>query len=546
MSVAQSKIAYRRLRAPFASGQSLVDPEVSSVGQLIAENRTGWNQATTELFGQPLRHLAIEARAELIEKATAYTGQYRDVENYEADGNCQLILSGHQPQLFHAGVWFKNFLIHRLAMEQKAISINLVIDNDLCRSPSLRVPTGTAQNPSSEAIAYDATVSPIPYEERTIQDENLFSDFGQRAADSIGELVHDPIIKELWPLATAVAKRTNNLGECLSQARHGLEATWGLRTLELPLGAAVESDAFRLFAAQVLLHIDDFGKAYNDRIEEYRRVNKIRSHSHPVPLLSRPSGPQGDWFEAPFWIWNSEQPERRAVEVQLHGNHFIIRPAGTSNELRLDIHSSSSVQDVTAAFAKLREQGWKLRPRALMTTMYARLFLSDLFVHGIGGAKYDQLTDALVGDWFSMAPPAFLTATATLKLPIARAPIEQDDVRQIEGLIRELHYHPDCSEPDVVHIDVEKFEELVNQKKKLLRAIPPKRQKKNWNNEIQSLNEQLREYVSRSIETLAKERERLVSELRRDSLLSSREISFCLFPRKSLRQSLLEISCRAS
>ena len=40
----------------------------------------------------------------------------------------------------------------------------------------------------------------------------------------------------------------------------------------------------------------------------------------------------------------------------------------------------------------LRESGVKIRPRAILTTLYSRLFLSDLFIHGIGGAKYDAWT----------------------------------------------------------------------------------------------------------------------------------------------------------
>ena len=43
--------------------------------------------------------------------------------------------------------------------------------------------------------------------------------------------------------------------------------------------------------------------------------------------------------------------------------------------------------------AELSSRGIKLRTRALTTTLFARLVLSDMFLHGIGGAKYDQVTD---------------------------------------------------------------------------------------------------------------------------------------------------------
>ena len=68
----------------------------------------------------------------------------------------------------------------------------------------------------------------------------------------------------------------------------------------------------------------------------------------------------------------------------------------------------------------LEARGIEIRPRALITTMYARLFLSDLFIHGIGGAKYDELTDAIIRRFFGIEPPAYMTVTGTVRLPIPR------------------------------------------------------------------------------------------------------------------------------
>jgi hypothetical protein len=51
--------------------------------------------------------------------------------------------------------------------------------------------------------------------------------------------------------------------------------------------------------------------------------------------------------------------------------------------------------------------------------MYLRMFVFDQFIHGIGGGQYDQVTDALIGSHFGIAPPAFAVATATMYLPEA-------------------------------------------------------------------------------------------------------------------------------
>ena len=55
--------------------------------------------------------------------------------------------------------------------------------------------------------------------------------------------------------------------------------------------------------------------------------------------------------------------------------------------------------------AELAGRGIRIRTRALVTTLFARLLLGDLFLHGIGGAKYDQVTDAIIERFFGLKPP---------------------------------------------------------------------------------------------------------------------------------------------
>ena len=78
-----------------------------------------------------------------------------------------------------------------------------------------------------------------------------------------------------------------------------------------------------------------------------------------------------------------------------------------------------------------------------MTTLWARLALGDLFIHGIGGAKYDQVTDLLIERFFGLRPPRLLVLSATLHLPIERPRASADDARAISRELRELTYHPE-------------------------------------------------------------------------------------------------------
>ena len=67
--------------------------------------------------------------------------------------------------------------------------------------------------------------------------------------------------------------------------------------------------------------------------------------------------------------------------------------------------------------AWLRRNDLRLSPRALTLTMLLRLFVADQFVHGIGGARYDQVTDTLIARHFNLEPPRFAVTTATLYFP---------------------------------------------------------------------------------------------------------------------------------
>ena len=59
-----------------------------------------------------------------------------------------------------------------------------------------------------------------------------------------------------------------------------------------------------------------------------------------------------------------------------------------------------------------------LRPRALLLTLLARLAIGDLFVHGTGGSRYDNIMEQWLFDWLGVYPCNTTMTTATLKLPL--------------------------------------------------------------------------------------------------------------------------------
>ena len=94
-----------------------------------------------------------------------------------------------------------------------------------------------------------------------------------------------------------------------------LEGRWGLSTLELPLSRVCDDWPFCLFALCLLRDAERLQEIHNSALAEYRRVNRVRSHTHPVPDLARQDG----WLEVPFWLWTRTDPERRPVFVRREG-----------------------------------------------------------------------------------------------------------------------------------------------------------------------------------------------------------------------------------
>lgn len=426
-----------RLAAPREDGAKLIEPPLSFAGDMVRANQRDIAAADYDVQGRRLSQLAAEARQQLLAEALQFTRGYRDF-TLPADTS-KIFLAGHQPEMFHPGVWFKNFALARLAQQHQAVAVNLLIDSDAVKSVALRVPGGSIEDPRIESVPFDKAESTAPFEHRDIADRDLFASFGARVQKQLGPLVADPIITKYWPLAVARSRTTNNLGACLSQARHQLEASaWGLQTLEIPQSRVCDLPAMHWFIAHLLAHLPRLWEIYNSALAEYRRQHKTRSAAHPAPDLTA----EGDSLEAPFWIWSADDPQRHRLFVRQRGDELVLT-AHAGIEAALSITPESDAQTAAAQLLALAQRGIRIRTRALVTTLAARLLLGDLFLHGIGGAKYDHVTDRLITDFFGLQPPGYMAVSGTLHLPVSQPAAHGDDLLQLRQRIRDLEFHPE-------------------------------------------------------------------------------------------------------
>ena len=529
---------FRRLHAPRENRAVVVHPDWSRTSDLLRENISLQSQPNYDFQGRKLPELRQQARRELLDAAQLWTAAYRDIDPIQKNPSDLIFLAGHQPQMFHPGVWFKNFALGRLAQQYQATAINLIIDSDAVSATSLRVPGGTTANPTTLQFPFDQPDPAIPFEERRIEDRSLFNSFGQRVAEQIAQLIPNPLMGTFWPTVVRQSQTTDRLGTCLAQARHIQEGQWGLATLEIPQSHVCDLNAFHWLAAHLLAQLPRFSAVYNEAVREYRRLYSIRSTAHPVPDLAA----EDDWLEAPFWIWSQENPRRKRLFAKQQSGELLLTDRQAINE-RLPIADQSDIGRAVETLAELAQRGIKIRSRALVTTLWARLVLGDLFIHGIGGGNYDLVTDRIIERFFHQQPPGFMILSATLHLPIEPShlhPLEehQDDGATIDRQLRELAYHPERF-LDAIHGETENMpsdvRQLIESKRKWIDTPQTIENAKTRCQSIRRINESLQPLLSDYREKLLIRQVQAAEQLRAMQILTWREYAFCLYPEETLR-----------
>ena len=511
-------LEFRDYHAPCQHGESFVEPAFEEALPLLESNR---QLLSDHVIFESLRE---RARRQLIEDAMHYTSVYRntdwlDGESLDAIAQRPILMAGHQPALFHPGVWFKNFALSQVAQQTGSVAVNLVIDNDVASGSSIRVPRLDPEtlDAAYEAVPYDDAGGGVPYEQTTIHNQKLFDQFDDEVKRVVAALVEKPCVDQLWNHAKTAIERCGVAGCALAQARHGLEGELGLQTLELPLGVVCRTTAFAEFVLSILTELPRFQRCYNLAADEYRQHHGIRSTAHPVPNLAEQEG----WFEAPLWIYGNQSPVRRPVWVRLLDDHLVITDR-EEREVKIDIrYPRLAAEKLTSMITP----DFKLRPRALLTTMYARLILSDLFMHGIGGAKYDQLGDRIIRSFFMVEPPRFMVMSATVQLPGIKSEDHASKVRQLKRQLRETFFQPERF-ADTTELD----ETLIARKRELLVNLPPRGHRSEWHGEITEINRQLAGCLEGRRHALVAELAKAQLAVASQTLLASREHPFCVFP----------------
>ncbi len=518
---------------PVEDGGVLIEPARDEWGELARESARRMEHVEgVSLAGEDLASLRARARAEAMERARAYSASLGVTSVRENDADPQLLLmTGHQPTLFHPGVWAKHLVLDEVARSTGATAIDLVVDSDgfdavTLHAPCLRPEVGRCEVALASGVQrgyFAGTRAP------TVDEAGAFCREGGSVLDTLGEAGPEANFRAYCEGLAEACARHDDLGAALTCARRRFEAPLGTDYLELSVVAQSRGSAFLAFASELALRADEVAAVQNEELASYRERHGVRSAARPFPALGVR---EGAW-ELP--LWHLREGERRAVWARRDGSDVELT-SGDDVVARIP-------RDPADAAERLAVESPALAPKALTLTLFNRLLVADLFVHGVGGAKYERVTDRVAERLFGVGLPPFAVVTMTLHLPLGERRVFDEEVEAARRRVQELAHNPDRHIEDIVAGDPERAgeaRELVQEKTRLVAQITSEgADRKTLGARIRDVNERMATLAAPVVGAAEQELGRLEQAREAEEIVRDRTYAFCLWDPLEVRDKLV-------
>lgn len=510
-----------RPHLPSGHGELLVRPAFDQWKSLLAANRKASAAWGFSVAGVPAAELRSLARREVLETAAEFSEKLEVPVAPPGAPDGPIVMTGHQPELYHPGVWVKDFLLQHIAAETGSTAVDVVVDSDGFDSVQLTSPCLVPEVRRCRqylAVGSEATCfacAPKP----TASDLELFCEAGDSQLATLPAPSIRRHFSDFCDALRSAEADAENLAELVTFARRRYEAVAGTDYLELPVTRMVRTRAFATFVADMALNALRFAESYNGELDAFRAFTKTRSKAQPFPDLEISHGR----VELPLWaieagrrdsVWASKREEG----VELH--------AGDGLVAFLPFDADAAIEAVLAASAALA-------PKALALTLYTRMFCCDLFIHGVGGGRYDNVTDGVCRRYYGVEPPAFVVASLTMYLPLGAHVVTDDEVSAARERLNRLEHNPNQVLGEVeFDSDEERTRayDLAAEKDRLVSAIAaPDADKKTLGTRIREVNGELSSLLDPLREGWAAELASLESQREAAEVFTDRGYPFCFW-----------------
>ncbi|MFN9720439.1 MAG: hypothetical protein ACK58L_17205, partial [Planctomycetota bacterium] len=402
-----------------------------------------------------LQMLRRQARRRLVNAARTYTAHLSTVAGADTpDGNgalqvpdgdpdsCPIVMTGHQPVIFHAGLTYKYQKTQIFIREHSAIGIAVVIDTDEGDAGEFSCPV------SEEDLSHRHTDQNLLERMQHLTTRrfsfatgnSLFVACRRRSSSEIQQ-ISDVVLKNLRDChchrAVDAFQRFSDLygrlqNPSMSEVNLIVRRAAGIgdQLMEVRLSEIGRLPESIQFFASLLRQPFSYARRYNEVLARFRATHRIRNQANPFPdLIVNP-----EECELPFWIVNLRTGTRSIPVVRrIAGVPALCGDDGLVVEL-LPGHEAAALFSLSIAQTPLI-------PRGPLITATMRLLFRDLFVHGIGGGHYDRFTDELIESWWNESASPLAVASASRYLFDAERS-ELDRLEQLAGRQRDLQFNP--------------------------------------------------------------------------------------------------------
>jgi len=375
---------------------------------------TPWNapRQDGEVFCHPAPETwAATARAGLeVSRARTFFGLTPMEVRQEAgwpEGH--VVLSAHQPVLFYPGLWVKALAASTLADGLGWTAAHKITDQDAPGEADGWTPKTNPSGLVSHPLKWSRP--DIPYAFQGRPETARLRDALDQAASSDLSSVQEGVRYFSTPLEKAWAASSDWV-DWHSGCLEALDRSSGTERWVGRASRVWDRPSFQRFMAGWISETSATWSAYNRALDRYRVEQKIQHPLTPVPNLGEESG----WWETPFW---TAMPDtvRETLWVRSEGEGMLLRSGRVGEVWRWN--HRGGWQDLKGA-------PWRLWPKALVQSLYTRLFLADFFIHGLGGGFYEPVNDLLLKELGEGPAAPFGVASATLWLD----PVEASEVRR--------------------------------------------------------------------------------------------------------------------
>ncbi|MGH2425498.1 MAG: hypothetical protein ACRDF1_04325, partial [bacterium] len=254
-----------------------------------------------------------------------------------------------------------------------------------------------------------------------------------------------------------------------------------------------------------------FAETYNRHLDAYRERHNVRTAAQPFPNLEL----EASRVELPFWVVSGGK--RHSMYAERRDRTWMIGTGDGASVMVADSDGPDKLERV------------EIRPKALTLTAFTRLCIADLFVHGVGGGRYDRVTDAVIADYFGIRPPRYAVVTATLHLPL-HAHNTDAERQHLQRRILEIQHNPEraLTSPSTVQ------QRLIDEKWRLIRSLDlseiTRRERRQNTQRIREINEELSRALGHERDHVERKLLALTDAPEADAAARHRGYPFCFFP----------------